>query len=567
MGGCLSGISTRQELVPSSSTALPSPAPPSPPTLPYSPIDNPSSRSDRVAGAPHTSLSQAILQQNFDRAGKAQRVHAAKKMVTAHQRLSPSITAKFGIEIEIPSIRVDPAYPRGTVLLERSKWKLETDSLGPGESDLEFVFDPTANQAELSKGLKEITALIQAIRTQAMAGRSVSLMSVSPDARLEATLNVNDLRFGARLQCTYGVALKDLKQSIDELLPVAQATNIARDTTKIAESHHAKTAESLSDNALNFIRLINLYLIRAKSRRSTDGSTVHTYFRMMVRSDFSSIYDKLLSETDRLTIKSLLIASSDNSVPPFMQALSLEADRPVFARPYWDKTRKSLMAGPIVKDWLASIVDGRGEGAYKKDLLSPPAGYALHTGDLSKDYGMGAMGVDEKQGLVLFEIRGAPYRPENISMNGQIEKAVSREFLKASQFNETLEQTAELKQVTGAKYEALGQWEVLYDNIHTIDNTLERLSKTLSEKDWKYIQPNIRDALSKLGEFRRQLLTTKDKRNNAFVASMDVLNAAVIELGRAGEPWHGRTKIFAEIPEFRTALSTFEVELWNAGSR
>lgn len=108
---------------------------------------------------------------------------------------------------------------------------------------------------------------------------------------------------------------------------------------------------------------------------------------------------------------------------------------------------------------------------------------------------------------------------------------------------------------------------MLYDNFHTIDNTLERLSKTLSEKDWKYIQPNIRDALSKLGKFRRQLLTTKDKRNNAFVASMDVLNAAVIELSRAGEPWHGRTKVLAELPEFRTALSTFEVELWNAGSR
>jgi hypothetical protein len=149
------------------------------------------------------------------------------------------------VEIEIPGVSVDPPYPRGTVLLERPNWKLETDNNGPGKSDLEFVFSPLANKAEVETATMEIATLIQAIREGAIGNRPVPLHSIEPSARNRATLNVEDMRFGGRLQATYGMTLEHLSQSIDELLPAKQAYNIHRNTA--TEVHCRRALGALSN--------------------------------------------------------------------------------------------------------------------------------------------------------------------------------------------------------------------------------------------------------------------------------------------------------------------------------
>jgi len=86
-----------------------------------------------------------------------------------------------------------------------------------------------------------------------------------------------------------------------------------------------------------------------------------------------------------------------------------------------------------------SLLHGRNDGgALHKDLMSPPVGYPLHTGDLDVDYGMGAMGVDDQNQMILFEVRSSPTRPKVLSLDAQVREQVRNEFNFAARFNTTL---------------------------------------------------------------------------------------------------------------------------------
>ena len=158
---------------------------------------------------------------------------------------SPSLDAKFGLEIEIPSVDVSTdaggeALRRGTVLLERPHWKLECDHVGGGRHDLEFVTNPLAGDDEVRAAIGEITALTAALRVRALAGdMTVRLQDVVGDAKIDAVLRLNDPHLPGRLQATYGVGLAHLGMLIDELLPARQAETIHRNTQKVADLYAA----------------------------------------------------------------------------------------------------------------------------------------------------------------------------------------------------------------------------------------------------------------------------------------------------------------------------------------
>ena len=117
----------------------------------------------------------------------------------------------------------------------------------------------------------------------------------------------------------------------------------------------------------------------------------------MARSDFCAAFSRLLAPDEQEAVRTLLMAPEGlpKGVPMMMAALHMnDPEQRVFAKPYHlaDRNPNHRQAGPTVKDWLASIIEGRREGPLQKDLLSPPIGYPLHGGNPSTDYGMGAMG-------------------------------------------------------------------------------------------------------------------------------------------------------------------------------
>lgn len=491
--------------------------------------------------------------------------------------LSPSLTAKFGCEMEVPGVEVsvpDGAPPplRGTVLLERAHWKLETDASAtdPGKYDLEVVFNPLSNEAQVREAMKEIVELFQSLRDKALESdsRAVSLNDIAPDVKGEYTVNVKDIHFGARLQSTYGIKLEDLDRAMEEVLTQAQVKRIREDTQAVS-NHYAQLneGEQLPPGARQFAMLINMYLVRAQSKLPIKG-TVHVTFRMMSRTDFCSAYEKVLDPADRVALKWLLTTARGQTLPPFMQALGLnDPTRPVFAKPYGLPGSTDQAKGPTVKAWLDSIVNGRGDGRFKKDLMSPPPGIPLHTGDLSKDYGMGAMGVDEANGHLLFELRGAPYRPEKIPMNGQIVRAVLNELGHAAALNDTLD-VEQRGPVESAKFDLLDRAENAYSGLLSMADTLASHEGTLNSRTWKILAKLLRPRLAELQPLRQALSARQNSTwTPALLESIDKVNTAANELLQAGEPWTSSAEVMAKLPALRTAVGSFEASLWEAGTK
>ncbi|SMG01215.1 hypothetical protein BSIN_4249 [Burkholderia singularis] len=420
---------------------------------------------------------------------------------------SEPIRAGFGVEIEIDSVLVEGNTGDGRplrqhdVLLESQdkKWKLVCDETRAG-LDLEFVTVPLASKDEVREVVKEIAAVCNKIRQSGLElnkkreresvevqlkklveGMNVDLVAdcqlriKKPGAQntLQPTgcrdlpvLQTKKTEMTAVLQTTWGVSLEKLPEMIEEVDPLYYAggskyKKVQKDFDEIDPrfrgikamtenvrnyvlKHHGLV---LSKKAEGFVSLLNMYLARAQSRKAVpSGSTIHVRFRMEARSDFCSIFSKLLDDGDRSVMRKLLLPGEGETVPLMMKALRCEnPEQCVFAMEYETLDGQSKQRGSTIKDWFASIINGRGEGELIKDLMSPPRGYRLHNGNKDqKDYGMGAVGVDEENGLVLFEFRGMPDRQKNLPIH-EFEKRVMNEYRKALENNPSLTENAHEK--------------------------------------------------------------------------------------------------------------------------
>ncbi|MCY0386084.1 hypothetical protein OVY01_02250 [Robbsia sp. Bb-Pol-6] len=489
---------------------------------------------------------------------------------------SPSLEAKFGLEIEVPSLHVTTgaggdALRRGFILLERPHWKLECDRVAAGRYDLEFVTEPLASETEVRAAIREITAMTATIRARALAGNmTVRLKDVAPDARTDAVLHLNDARMPGRLQSTYGVGLDHVATLIDELLTRRQADGIRLKTRSVADFYALRTGEPLPPRACSFVRLVVMYLERAQGTAYTEG-TVHVLFRMMARSDFCAAFSKLLSPREQEAVRALFLAPQTPpvQVPMMMEALHMhDPGQRVFAKPYrhHDANPDHRQRGPSVKDWLASTMMGREEGTLFKDLLSPPAGYPLHSGDHSIDYGMGAMGVDERQGLLLFEIRGAPYRPHTVTMNGQLARAVDNELGRAGRFNPALE-TSRRGPVSSAKYDLLVDADDVYHGLDELAQVMRARIETLDTGTWKYILPNIEHYAARLAKTRETIAQRSTSSwAQPLAQTMDELQERVYEVLLSGR--EGRMPdLVAQLAPLERTLARYEEALWRAGAK
>lgn len=395
------------------------------------------------------------------------------------------LVAKVGFELENTGVKVEPFLQRGTVLLRGSHWQLETDTdTRDKESHLEWVFDPLGTPAEIDNALGEVLDVVDSLRNAAGTdGRSgrVRLRDVCPTAAHDCALVVEDARFGTKLQATYGIGLADLNKAIDALHPPRQARAVHEDAARISRALASHLGEELTPSVKGFIELLSLYLNRATG--GTDGGTVHICFRMMARSDFCAIYDQLLNARDRTQVTPLLQAPEPDRLPVLMEALNLRKNARVFSAPYVT-SHGTDESGPRVKDWLRSIAVGREGGTLRKDLLSPPPGYPLHQGG-PQDYGMGALGIDQVNRLVLFEIRGAPHRPDKIPMNGQIKHALMREYADAQAFNSSLPPPIGHSDVHDARYALLNKLESLLEAFKAL---AQKFDQAIESTQGKWLQ-------------------------------------------------------------------------------
>jgi hypothetical protein len=360
--------------------------------------------------------------------------------------LAPSLTAGIGFELEIASAKLHPFVPKKTVLVEGHGWKLETDKRPNRDiADLEFVTEPMSDLADVGQAMDGIVAFIECLRSRATdsASRLVGLGDLDRSVRWFKVrdpfrghwVEVKSLHFLCRMQVTYGIGLAQVVDHFDRYLPtpVAMALHVA--THQVESLHRRSTGAPLSPEARGFVHLANYYVSRIVPREP-HLSTVHVYFCHHMRSDFCAVYEKLLGPSDRRVIANLFTAPSGRSLPPFMEAQGMPPEQPVFNGMYFDQKYRKVQ-GPLVKDWLASILHGRGRGPLKKDLMSPPPGYRLHTRNADANYGGGGMGVDEVHQLALFEIRSAAHR-DDMPLNRQMKRLVLREFMHGQRYNPRL---------------------------------------------------------------------------------------------------------------------------------
>ncbi|MFD9293458.1 hypothetical protein ACFWBV_35495, partial [Streptomyces sp. NPDC060030] len=368
---------------------------------------------------------------------------AAVAQPDAVRGMSPPLSAGVGFEIEMPGVNLSNPS-RGEVLIQGVDWRLETDD-AITVSNLEFVFSPMATAGGIADASADIVGVVARMRQLALQNPSrkfaiadVAGGSIRPVTVIKDDIAiVNDPQFSGRLQVTYGISLSEISSAIDDLLTKKQANSIHAKVKRVREEYMREHSSALTAEASGFIELIIMYLERAAAP-SHRGATVHGLFRMMARSDFSSMHDRLLTPESRHQVQRLILRKGENALPELMQCLGIDEAHPVFKKPYEVLFSSDRFAGPTVIEWLHSIVHGRQDGLFKKDLLSPPWGAPTHSGNLDVDYGMGAMGVDEESKLVLFEVRGAPYRPESIPVNGRVLHSLLTEYGKATLYNKSL---------------------------------------------------------------------------------------------------------------------------------
>ncbi len=400
-----------------------------------------------------------------------------------------SLIAQVGYEIEIGSARVHPFVPKGTILIDGEGWTMETDRLPPNQiADVEFVLSPSSDLAQIDRALDDITRLVAKMRSCVLgsASRLVALAELDRDdagfrVREEARtcwIEVRNVHFPARIQATYGIGLLHLAGYLNHRLPAPFATTILDATHRVESSYRQRARQALPDRVRGFVHLLNYYLECAQRQPVKKVESVHVHFGLYMRSDFCAVFDKLLDDAERAVVRDLLLPAGPLGLPPLMSALDLPADRRVFKFPYYTQEFAQTV-GPTIIDWLISIVNGRGEGVLRKDLMSPPPGYRLPVENVEANYGGGGMGVDEVNQLALFEIRSTPRRTD-LPLNRQTRRSVVREYLDAKQFNSHL-------RGDGAEYKAIEPRHRLlcrYDTLYTAyRKLLDVLAKTGDARD------------------------------------------------------------------------------------
>jgi hypothetical protein len=254
-------------------------------------------------------------------------------------------------------------------------------------------------------------------------------------------VDVTDASFTAKIQSSEGLALTQYESFLREhekpkfVDPVVKKAQTILDDARQADKTITSTTNT--DNLRGFLQVIVNYITRAQEvvSHADRVSPVKAKFRLMHRTQFSSVFSALLSPDEQRLFKQIV---KGDAIP---KEFGLSATAPLFNGGYWghsggmmaffdggeivalatedqqniyDCTTKKMTKGKETKEidkrqckkkvpaseitirgWLDSIV------SKKKDLLSPPHGGSVAMG------GEGEVKTRGKhKGLVRFETRG-----------------------------------------------------------------------------------------------------------------------------------------------------------------
>ena len=343
--------------------------------------------------------------------------------------------ALYGEEIEIDCIQVDPPLPRKYRLTQLDGCDVELDRAfhDVNTTYLEFVTKPKSDVGEVLETTGAVVDFLEKIRQAAfrLGTLEVPIREVIPDCDPE----IADRKFVllspvpiADIQTTTGVALADFDKLL-EYHPNYDTANLERRTARVERAlSEACDGQPVSEDLRGFIKVL-LYYMDEAGQTEEQQQSVHGRFNFMLRSNFSSIYQYLLTPDERSMARRALLSAGDGADPLLLQAIGKTGDRPIFAQPYAadvaDDGTWRKFDGPTINAFFESIVKGRPGSA--KDLLSPPEG-------CPPTYGMGYMGVDDVNKKMFVEIRGHIGR-SSTAANGLLLKQSRREYNFASRFN------------------------------------------------------------------------------------------------------------------------------------
>jgi hypothetical protein len=490
--------------------------------------------------------------------------------ITRHEACAASLVAGIGLELEIGGTRVRPFVPKGTILIEGRGWNLETDKRPNQElADMEFVVAPMYDWPALERALEEIAALVHQLRERALADKActVALRDLASDDApyrvlhpfLDTTVQVFDLHLTTRLQATYGVRLDQMHLQLDHVLGEQRAAPVHAATERVAEHCQRLSRAPLLPRSRGFVELLNYYLSCTRVPRNDKFASVHIYFRMLARSDFCSMFDKLLDGAERSQMESLLLAPAPGVAPAFLAALGLAGDAPLFLAPYYG-IKYQDETGPTIQAWLESIVKGRGAGPLRKDLMSPPPGYPLHAADVDRNYGAGAMGVDQDNGFVLFEIRDTVHR-QDLALNEAMVRAAMFEYVQAAQRNPALAAIDDAFIPVAPRLARIKAREAVRHAVNELRHALGRVLGKEGESNWKRIREARLQAVdASMNRLRAQVAAAE--RPSPAEASLNALGTLAQFTRGCIEP--GQAAVF--LPVLSMLQARCEYALWTEHS-
>lgn len=279
--------------------------------------------------------------------------------------------------------------------------------------ELEIVTDPLANREDFENAMREIRYVVDQM---VALGKRQTFVVPAGNGWLEDT---EIFRTGEvptfRLQYTEGVTLEQIPSLIKQLHPEAWRT-LPEEVTgedpdkakKPGAKRKARGKDEPEPTALRgLIAAVCTYLGDAQTwAPEREGDTNKYAHTLMARTDFYAMYHALEDEeADEFSAK---FAKGQDHFYGFA------LDAQVYQAPAMAATKLT------VRQWLQSMVAGRGRGGKKKaaepkDLMSPPPGFESHASidahnakarheDREMHYAMGMYGLDD-DGLALFEAR------------------------------------------------------------------------------------------------------------------------------------------------------------------
>ena len=216
--------------------------------------------------------------------------------------------------------------------------------------------------------------------------------------------------------------------------------------------------------------------------------------------------------------------------------------------------------GPRVRPWLESIALGRTDGTIRKDLLSPPSGYALHSGDADADYPMGAVGVDPACRLARFDFRYSPRLQHDVPLNGHARHAARLAQAAAREHNPALSDLGPVPHADAARYAYLSRYEAVYGALKKVRKRLHAPGAGNIGRPFP-LPPAVLAARVKVARLQREIALLS---RPPWLADTNAALDAVEDLLDPMTGWND-ARVEAAGLEFDQRVEQFEQALWLAG--